>query len=103
MGPYYARRIAQEVKLPSQFSALVPKVREFLETRAFGERVDLSQPAMVKAVGSNVTQYVTGHSPDGVKLRFVTSDRFGRASPSASRDRRLDSWPGPPAQARCSS
>jgi type III restriction enzyme len=27
---YYARRIAQDVKLPSQFSALAPKVREFL-------------------------------------------------------------------------
>ena len=34
---YYARRIAQDVKLPSQFSALAPKVREFLETKAFGE------------------------------------------------------------------
>ena len=33
---YYARRIAQDVKLPSQFAALVPKVREFLETKAFG-------------------------------------------------------------------
>ncbi len=56
---YYARRIAQDVKLPSQFAALVPKVREFLETRAFGEHVDLSEPAMVKAIGSNVAQYVT--------------------------------------------
>ncbi len=37
---YYARRIAQDVKLPSQFAALAPKVREFLETKAFGERVD---------------------------------------------------------------
>ncbi|OFW20930.1 MAG: hypothetical protein A3H27_16580, partial [Acidobacteria bacterium RIFCSPLOWO2_02_FULL_59_13] len=56
---YYARRIAQEVKLPSQFSVLVPKVREFLENKAFGGKVDLSDPAMVKAVGSNVAQYVT--------------------------------------------
>ena len=31
---YYARRIAQDVKLPSQFSVLAPKVREFLETKA---------------------------------------------------------------------
>ena len=30
---YYARRIAQDVKLPSQFAALAPKVREFLKTR----------------------------------------------------------------------
>jgi type III restriction enzyme len=56
---YYARRIAQEVKLPTQFSALAPKVREFLEVQAFGERVDLKEPAMVKAIASNVAQYVT--------------------------------------------
>lgn len=56
---YYARRIAQEVKLPSQFAALVPKVREFLEQKAFGERVDLTSPAIVKALGSNVAHYVT--------------------------------------------
>ncbi len=56
---YYSRRVAQEVKLPSQFSVLVPKVREFLENRAFGEKVDLSDPTIVKAIGSNVAQYVT--------------------------------------------
>ena len=56
---YYARRIAQEVKLPSQFAALVPKVREFLETRAFGGPVKLNAPEMVKAISSNVAQYVT--------------------------------------------
>ncbi len=56
---YYARRIAQDVKLPSQFSALAPKVREFLETKAFGERVTLNDPAMIKAISSNVAQYVT--------------------------------------------
>jgi type III restriction enzyme len=56
---YYARRIAQDVKLPSQFSALVPKVREFLEAKAFGQPVTLNQPAMIKAISSNVAQYVT--------------------------------------------
>jgi type III restriction enzyme len=56
---YYARRIAQDVKLPSQFSALAPKVREFLETKAFGARVTLNYPAMIKAISSNVAQYVT--------------------------------------------
>jgi type III restriction enzyme len=56
---YYARRIAQDVKLPSQFSALAPKVREFLENKAFGESVTLSEPAMIKAISSNVAQYVT--------------------------------------------
>jgi type III restriction enzyme len=56
---YYARRIAQDVKLPSQFAALAPKVREFLETKAFGEEVALDDPAMIKAISSNVAQYVT--------------------------------------------
>jgi type III restriction enzyme len=56
---YYARRIAQDVKLPSQFSALAPKVREFLAKKAFGEPVNLDEPAMLKAINSNVAQYVT--------------------------------------------
>jgi len=56
---YYARRIAQDVKLPSQFAALAPKVREFLETKAFGKQVNLDDPAMIKAISSNVAQYVT--------------------------------------------
>ncbi|MBA2450543.1 MAG: DEAD/DEAH box helicase family protein, partial [Chloroflexi bacterium] len=56
---YYAKRIAQDVKLPSQFAALAPKVREFLEIRAFGEPVSLEGPAMIKAISSNVAQYVT--------------------------------------------
>ncbi len=56
---YYARRIARDVKLPSQFAALVPKVREFLETKAFGGPVNLDTKEMVKAIGSNVAQYVT--------------------------------------------
>jgi type III restriction enzyme len=56
---YYARRIAQDVKLPSQFSALAPKVREFLEQKAFAQKVNLDDPAILKAISSNVAQYVT--------------------------------------------
>jgi type III restriction enzyme len=56
---YYARRIAREMKLPAQFAALVPKVREFLETKAFGAVVNLNTPEMIKAISSNVAQYVT--------------------------------------------
>jgi type III restriction enzyme len=55
---YYARRIAEEVKLPAQFAALAPKVKEFFEHKAFGEAVDLSSPAIVKAMGTNVAHYV---------------------------------------------
>lgn len=56
---HYAKRIAREVKLPAQFAALVPKVREFLETKAFSEPVDLADPAIVRAISRNVAQYVT--------------------------------------------
>jgi type III restriction enzyme len=55
---YYAKEIAQNVKLPSQFAYLVPKIRQFLEERAFGEKVILDDPTILKAIGSNVSQYV---------------------------------------------
>lgn len=56
---YYAKRIAQDVKLPSQFAALAPKVREFLATRAFGKSVELEGTEMIHAISSNVAQFVT--------------------------------------------
>lgn len=55
---YYARRIAQNIKLPSQFSVLAPKVREFFEKKAFGETVDLSEKNVIQAMSSNVASYV---------------------------------------------
>lgn len=56
---YYAKRIAQDVKLPSQFSVLAPRVRDFLENKAFGQPVDLDKPDMLRAIASNVCQHVT--------------------------------------------
>lgn len=56
---YYARRIARDLKLPSQFADLVPKVREFLALHAFSKEVDLAKPEMVQAISSNVAAYVT--------------------------------------------
>jgi type III restriction enzyme len=56
---YYAKRIAQDVKLPSQFASLVPKVREFLRDRVFGESVDLADKAIIRAIATNVAMYVT--------------------------------------------
>lgn len=67
---YYAKRIAQDLKLPSQFAALVPRVREFLETRAFGAPVDLYDAAILKAISTGVAQYVTVKSFAGA-LRDV--------------------------------
>jgi len=55
---YYARRIAEAVKLPAQFAALAPKVREFFEYKAFGHSVDLNDPAIVKAMNTAVAHYV---------------------------------------------
>lgn len=56
---YYAKRIAADVKLPSQFAALVPKIREFLQSYAFGEPVNLDDPTMIKAISHPVAQHVT--------------------------------------------
>ncbi len=55
---YYARRIAEAVKLPSQFAVLAPKVREFFGGKAFGNPVDLNDPAIVKAMSTSVACYV---------------------------------------------
>ncbi|MCK6630042.1 MAG: hypothetical protein L6R45_33315, partial [Anaerolineae bacterium] len=59
LGKDRAKRIAADVKLPSQFAALVPKIREFLQTYAFGEPVDLDDSAMIKAISHPVAQHVT--------------------------------------------
>jgi type III restriction enzyme len=56
---YYAKRIAQDVKLPAQFAALVPKVREFLRDLAFGETVDLTDKTIIRAIATSVAQYLT--------------------------------------------
>ena len=55
---YYARRIAEAVKLPAQFAALAPKVRDFFEHKAFGHPVDLTDPAIVKAMNTPIAHYV---------------------------------------------
>jgi type III restriction enzyme len=55
---YYARRIAEAVKLPAQFAALAPKVREFFEQKAFGHFADLTELAVVKAMSTAVAHYV---------------------------------------------
>ncbi len=55
---YYARRITNDIKLPSQFALVVPKVREYFEKHAFGRTVDLSEPEVIRAMGSNIASYV---------------------------------------------
>ncbi len=55
---FYARRIAQNLKLPSQFAALAPKIREFFEKKAFGKTVDLYEKLVIKAMSTNLANYV---------------------------------------------
>ena len=55
---YYSRRIAEAVKLPSQFAALAPKVREFFEQKAFGHTADMTDHEVVKAMSTPVAHYV---------------------------------------------
>jgi type III restriction enzyme len=55
---YYARRIAEGVKLPSQFAALAPKVQDFFANKAFGRTVELNDPLTIRAMSTQVASYV---------------------------------------------
>lgn len=55
---YYARQIAQNIKLPSQFSVIAPKIIEFFKKKAFGKEVDLEDKLVIKAMGNNLASYV---------------------------------------------
>ncbi len=59
MVAYYADIIAKEVRLPSQFAALAPKVRDFLKYQAFGREVDLDSPEILRAIGHKLHLVVT--------------------------------------------
>ncbi len=55
---YYARYISNRCKLPGQFAAIAPKVREWFEHYAFGKTVNLDAPEVIRAMASNVANYV---------------------------------------------
>ena len=55
---YYAKLIASSLKLPSQFSALAPKVWDFFEKRAFGNKVDMYSPAIIQTMNHRIAGYV---------------------------------------------
>ena len=46
------------MKLPAQFAALAPKVRDFFENKAFGRWVDLNDMVTVRAMSTQVASYV---------------------------------------------
>ncbi len=56
---YYANIIAKELRLPSQFAALAPKVRDFLKFHAFGREVDLDSAEILQAISQRLPQMVT--------------------------------------------
>jgi type III restriction enzyme len=55
---FFARLIAAQVKLPTQFNVIAPKIREWFETRAFGRLVDLEQSSVLKAMSGKAVAYV---------------------------------------------
>lgn len=55
---YYAKQIAGNLKLPSQFAALAPQIRDFFQYVAFGKTVDLNDRAVISALSSKAAAYV---------------------------------------------
>jgi len=55
---YYARKIAHDLKLPSQFALLAPKIKEYFQYVAFGKEVDLEDSKIIRAMSTNVANYV---------------------------------------------
>ncbi|MEO7000501.1 MAG: DEAD/DEAH box helicase family protein [Ktedonobacterales bacterium] len=55
---YHARIIAKDLKLPSQFAALAPKVRDFFAVRAFGGPVDLDDMEIVRAMSTPLALFL---------------------------------------------
>ena len=55
---YYAKRITENIKLPSQFPTLVPKIRQYLAERLFRETVDLTDPNVIRALSTPQVNWV---------------------------------------------
>ncbi|MBK8025788.1 MAG: hypothetical protein IPK19_31455 [Chloroflexi bacterium] len=56
---YIAQCVAGNLKLPSQFAILAPKIRDFLKYRAFGQEVELEHPDILAAISRRLTVHVT--------------------------------------------
>lgn len=59
LAGYYARRIAENLKLPAQFASLAPKVRDFFRFRLLPEEIELDSPEVVRFLGSAAVHQVT--------------------------------------------
>ena len=90
---YYARRIAQNIKLPSQFAVLAPKIKEFFQYKAFGQTLDLNDPVVMNAMSSNIASFVVINEFEKI-LRAMVIEQF--APQLISTDRFLSSTPAFP-------
>ncbi|GAB3637473.1 DEAD/DEAH box helicase family protein [Hymenobacter arcticus] len=68
---YYAKRITENIKLPSQFPALVPKIRQYMTERLFRETVDLTDPNVIRALTTDQVRYVVTKTFEQVLLPMV--------------------------------
>ena len=55
---FYAKIVANDLKLPSQFAHLAPKIRDFFAYKAFGRTVDLEDRSILSAMSRNAAAYV---------------------------------------------
>ena len=72
---YYARRIGEQVKLPAHFAAIAVKLREFFEERAFKQKVDLGDPAVVRAISTPVARFVTEKAFTNALAKLAIAER----------------------------
>ena len=95
---YYARRITENIKLPSQFAVLAPKVRDFFERKAFGQPVDLNDPNVILAMSSNIAGYVVIKEFEKIlrekvvekrQPQLLSADRFLSATPPFPTSKRV--------------
>lgn len=68
---YYAKRITENIKLPSQFPALVPKIRQYMAERLFRETVDLTDPNVIRELTTDLVKYVVTKTFEQVLLPLV--------------------------------
>ena len=85
---YYAKRIAENLKLPSQFPTLVPKIRQFLAERLFRATVDLTDPSVIRALSTPQVNWVVTETFEKVLRPLVVEAKepelLHRARPLSS-------------------
>jgi type III restriction enzyme len=72
---YYARLIAQNIKLPSQFAVLSPKIRQFFEEKAFGQKVELNDPTAIRAMSSNIASFVVVKEFENALRKLIIEEK----------------------------